>query len=694
MRSLFGKKLCSVGFLTDQRLLITLLLVMVTDPLTLSASPSSPVQDSPVLAPWTSVKYRERPLGEPAGQAGRVLTTDGAAYYGIDINSRVDIEIDSNALRARLLQALEEIELSDEAKVLQERLDTLSKALTELEAVIQLTNETVTAFEAAEGRGDYAAFQRLAMEMGSILSSLLEELFEARRARQLTPDASPSAVEALKQSMFNSVLGQPGYDWERLEELLQEEIRATDRILSELLPGVGTRIEIQAHLLNEEGGSAPIFLPGYNEVTTGPISIYRKVRFEMSPDEKKLFVEVQTFAMKVGSVKSLGQALLESVRRDFQPRTAELEAMFSDLRSTLLSSREKLEVLTEWADPAKRDEWFRLVGADLLDTAAVGRLRTEWEGLERILAEIRDDIRALEAYSDLRLTGQTPNQAMDSILAALRGLERGQELGGRILNPIIWQRRVEAVRSFADALKSPDLSREMNLLALEQSPVGDIEAALESLQSIVTSLGEFSGEGRRWLAGFLGSRPMLAAANLAPPEGQRQRLLEENLGTTFDLTTIRQGRAEGGQVRVQYRFFHGDEPLVGKGWSDRFLIRVFGWQDRILASFIFTNQNGRSDFKPTAAVSWIIKKRPWPSGNASGLAGLEGFEWFSGFGFSAMALDYDTDVSVEMGIAATLSLIDHRLLLGYGANLQVDENRGFWFFGLRLFSTSGFIPTR
>jgi hypothetical protein len=106
----------------------------------------------------------------------------------------------------------------------------------------------------------------------------------------------------------------------------------------------------------------------------------------------------------------------------------------------------------------------------------------------------------------------------------------------------------------------------------------------------------------------------------------------------------------------------------------------------VLAILVFTQQNAQSK---VGADRWILGNKAWPSVNGAGLGAVEGIRWFSGFGVSTMALDYQDEEPLELGIAGTISLINDRLLFGYGANLQANETRGFWFFAFRLFGTPG-----
>ena len=363
--------------------------------------------------------------------------------------------------------------------------------------------------------------------------------------------------------------------------------------------------------------------------------------------------------------------------------------------------RDSLEVLAKWADSERLEAWLtRDLKNQLQQTDAGKQFLATWQKVRKIPEEVKSDVELVRGYADFRFTftGMGSEQTMSSILGVLRSLPLPSGSTNdldvlRILYHQRWQQRFDDIAEFLNSLEA--LTEEAKgVIQSEGGPVSDFVAARDSIATLIEVLRSFGDEARQWLTQLVGTdRPMRAATQLAPPEGQKQRPVTGNLDTAFNLTTVRQSREKGDEVRVHYQFYKGNQQLEGKGWTDRFVIRIFGWQDKVLASVVFTQQNGQSDFEPTAAVSWILSNNRWPSSNDTGLNGLQGIRWFSGFGISTMALDYEEEETVELGIAATISLVNDRLLFGYGANLQGQQDKGFWFFAFQLFSTPGFVQS-
>lgn len=644
-------------------------------------------------APWEAVRYVEFPEAGRLAASGRKLSTRGGMQYGIDINSRVDIRIDAEALRTQLTRDV------PEATALTGRLQQLTTAAQHLGAAVQATTRAVEAFAEAERTGNYRAFKQQADAMASVLLPMLEALQQAAQARLEERlilegrDQGSAKVLAATQSkqLFNAVFIPTGYDWGLLEQLFKTEIEAAQSRLQAVYTSLGTDIEIQAHLIKASGQALPIFLPGYNEVETGVVRRVEKVTFEVPQEANALYQAYLDMARQVGSTKDLGVAVLSQARTEFEAVRTELQQIFAGLRTTLTTAGQRLEALSIWASEDTRRQWFASVAATMQRTALAPR----WQRIEPLFQDVKEDLEALKAYALLAVTlpTQSPEQAMSLILAVLQSLPVGDADGLRALNPVVWQRRVEELQQFVAEIDG--LPRELRqALTQGANPVQDIRNAMPAVQAVFDAVKTTSAQTRRWLASLRASAPSRTAANLPVPPGQKRLEVRGDVSTAFNLQTIKPERQKDDQIRVQYRFFRGDQELVGAGWSDHFVLRIFGWQDTVVASFAFTQQKDQSEFEPTAVFSWLLKYRPYPSASQTGLAGRGGLEWFSGFGISTMPLNFSDGQDFELGIAATLSVINNRILFGYGANLQADDERGFWFFALRLFSTSGFIPTR
>lgn len=642
-------------------------------------------------APWQAVRYIEFPEAGKLASSGRELTTGGGVHYGVDINSRVKIKINSNGLNEQLSQDIPEV------SALKDRIERLRDAASKLGEAIEVTKRAVKSFARAETTKDYRVFKDTAAEMSGILLSIfttLQEVAKDRIKEQLLeagtdPVQTESTADNRSQELFNPILEVPGYDWELLGQLFKSEIEETEARLQSVQSTLGTDIEIQAHLLKSGGQAFPIFLRGYNEVETGPARRVNKLTFEVPEEAQQLFNSYVEMSKEIGSVKNIGDAIIVQTKVELQGLRSELEQLFSGIHDALTSARTELEAMAQWSSEEKRQQWFQSVSHQIRGTS----FEESWDQLAQMLQAVNQDLESLKEYSLLAgtLQAQTPQQAMDLILAVLRSLPIGESDGLRALNPLIWQDRLSKLSRFVSDFDN--LSEEAQLaLTQGDSPIQDVKNAVEAVQTVFDTVKAASVQAREWMTRLRGVAPSLTASDLPVPAGQQRLLARGDVGTEFNLQTIKQEREAGDEISIQYRFFHGEEEIKGVSWSDHFRLRLFGWQDSFVAGLAVTQQKGQSDFKPTAVFSWLLKNKSYPSASQTGLEGQGGLEWFSGAGISTMPLDFSDQQDFELGVAGTVSLINNRLLFGYGANLQAEDNRGFWFFSLQLFSRSGFIP--
>lgn len=219
-------------------------------------------------------------------------------------------------------------------------------------------------------------------------------------------------------------------------------------------------------------------------------------------------------------------------------------------------------------------------------------------------------------------------------------------------------------------------------------------------------------------AGESASRPLCemldlaeAAVNLVIPPCLLPPVSVPLRSTSFNLTTIKADRKVNDVVRVQYRMLTEDtaadddkDPDMVVRWEDDFLIRSFGWHQTLSAGFAFLQQVDSSNWSPVPLASWTTRPFRWPNdftANTSyrhdpGRWGWTRAQWFSGMGFSLLLPDFVEEEEVEVGLGAHLSFLDNRVIVGYGLNLNAEndaasgQNREFWFLGIRLFKGKAF----
>ena len=118
-------------------------------------------------------------------------------------------------------------------------------------------------------------------------------------------------------------------------------------------------------------------------------------------------------------------------------------------------------------------------------------------------------------------------------------------------------------------------------------------------------------------------------------------------------------------------------------------MKSFGWNSEVLASLAFAQHEDEDTWKPGAAMNWIASREDWPDSSERGLRSSQRLKFFSGLGISALTLDSQDSQDVEFGLAATAAFVNNRVLVGYGVNLQAEEDEAFWFMSIRLFTFPG-----
>jgi hypothetical protein len=221
-------------------------------------------------------------------------------------------------------------------------------------------------------------------------------------------------------------------------------------------------------------------------------------------------------------------------------------------------------------------------------------------------------------------------------------------------------------------------------VALPSSPVTVLGGAPAVIRQAAARLEGASAAGLAWLAEVLQQTPQLPAGGLPVPIGQqRVPVGPGQLSATVDLRTIQAGRRPGDRLLVSLTFYRGGEPLAAPV-SDEMRIEAYGWTAAYVASLGWiTREGGSLTFQPTPALSWIARRRGWPGSGDTGLT--PSFLSAVGIGLTTVALDFDPDQMVELGLAGTVGLLGNRLLLGAGVNLQSAADRWFGFFSIRLF---------
>ncbi len=136
----------------------------------------------------------------------------------------------------------------------------------------------------------------------------------------------------------------------------------------------------------------------------------------------------------------------------------------------------------------------------------------------------------------------------------------------------------------------------------------------------------------------------------------------------------------------------GAEPDVSQTWTS--VIERFGLSNTVSAQLTFVKRSGRGnpgdravDFAPSPSAAWTLHYRMREEPDGDFLA--KAWNFFDlGIGISAAALSFE-DSNFEIGIGAQVTLFGDLLQAGYGYNLNVKRDHGYFFVGIGVLEALG-----
>ena len=660
----------------------------------------------------SAVKYREWPTGGGLRSQGRVLPSTGSSYYGIDINSRVGIEVDTEALVA-ILNGRYGAGSDPQVAETSQQLATLAGALAGVDSayrgVVATGQAHVRWIVAQEGTDRAAAglalteFMSAAGAMGQQMTTIFEALIVAIQTRLINDgvatDAARRKAEIACNPILSGDLADHGYDWDAMRNLFAQEIALADARMTQLAPDLGFFLDIRAHLQRAEAGgvASALPLPGYNDVVGDAASYYKKIRFKIPDDQKKLFKHYQEVAKNAADADNALEALMIQLELDYEVNREQIDVLLAELRAIAQELAVHANDLVAWAEPAKLDPWLAVKREALANHPDVAALLDE---LQPLIEVVRADVVALQAYARLgnELAGLPAKEVVarlrplaDELRAEIRAGQRPGEMPGvRALLPSTWRVRIEEIKEVQAELNTA-AAIAVEAFSDPAGPAGVLFAMQGTLETIPDRLESKAADALNGFLG-LGAYAQLPVDGTFPtPVGQRRLGIEitADLDTAFDLKTAPGGRHPGDQVVVSISVFRGEDDRI-LGWRDSFLVSVYGWQDATLAGLAFVQATSTTRWQPAATFSWYLDHRGWPGDGDDGLGGLTGLDWFGGLGLTVTQLNFTDTQDVEIGTAVSVAFLNRMVQAGYGWNLQ-DSGQPFYFFSAKLFSASGFI---
>jgi flagellar biosynthesis/type III secretory pathway chaperone len=616
--------------------------------------------DDSAASSLNAISYTEFQQRSDAPSHGRPLLP-GRGPRAIDADSSLKIDIDRQVLTDTLLPRTQEDR--DQLAKLRARIKALIPVTQDVKQLAVKNERAAHAFQAQDVSIEQYE-ERVRISSGALFNtfSRLGEAVELRRQ-----DEGASLVEAQKEATLlkESLLLAGGYDYEGIARQLDVELRSLNRAVETLLDADAGRlgVEVRAYLVKKDGLPVPLPLPNYNSEAIGPSLRFRRIQTALSQQEREAYQEYEKLAEEIKQAKHAGEAVRLTLERSMPKLSDEIQKIVQDLLTQLQQVNASLDsLLTALQTPPS---------ADFLEKLPL-EVRTPFKDLVENLLELKKELAALKQLQGEVVEGlpkMTPLQAHDAIAKLI-------ETGRGVLNPKKWTKRQELMNKFFLAVQDNQAKLDATLRAT--SPLKEALATRASLESLVNAVTAAALRVHELFKAF-GAAPVLA--QWPEPVNQQRRSGTAELDTSVDLTTIKGGREEDEVLIVSYRLYVDDKLTAER--EDRFVIRAFGWRGEAFAGLAFHakhQEDGLSTWKPSASIGWYVTYRRWPDATSNrGASSID----YVGVGVSVLSLDFDDEREIELGIAGGLSLFNNFAQVGYGANLSVDNDRGFFFFSIR-----------
>jgi len=634
-----------------------------------------------------AVRYVEWAERGPLAQSGRPLPALQATEYGVDINSRIQIAVDTACLIAYLDRQAAGPAPSARSRALRSRVDSLVAILGAVPTAIEQLQQTFDAY-ARGGAEAGPVFQERLQTSSTTIRRILRALQAAIQARLEAGDSTRADASRAAKADFDAVLSGGGalpYDWPVLRALINREIELTRADLDQFHRTAGYALELRAHLLSGKG-QYPVGLAGYNDETPCAETRVEPIELEISPEQAQLFQQAESLEHRIGAVRGVGNVVVGSVSADLDRIRPELDTLAGRAARAAAPVAAAGRSLVRWTRGDTLRLWTEGLSTALSRDPKGAAVKATLDSLADGLAQANADLDALRSFGSLKdqLAGVSAQTAMQAILARveqIRRLTNDDAAPIRALQPATWVARAALVKRLAVQLGQLPPQLRDRIRSDPRGPVRDLETLGRALQQAADSLAGVSQDALGLLGRVLGLPPALLAANLPEPAGVRRRAVGAGLGTEIELTRICAARRENDVVQVEYRFFAGEQPIGG--WTDRFRLRVFGLRSRVGAGLAFAIRQHTDTWRPGAAVSWIFTHRNWPRGPNRGLGDAAGLGQL-GLGLTAVNLHFESDEAIELGIGPSLTFLGDRIVVGGGWNLQAHGNHLYGLLSIRL----------
>lgn len=669
-------------------------------------------------------------LHETTYRDDRLPLRVGAHLSSVDYRSKLLVEFDEAKLKEVASNGAAGARLPPEGPSDDEITRAAAALLEQVKALLEAQDELtrkVLAFreQSVEGAIDAATVQSLEAEVAALAAKrepLLETAEKAMENRvralgwSLQQDDRGFFVDPRVQRMMgeledgllpdgklfdpDALVALLSDQYELLYSLVRDDLAAAERA------GV-VGLRVRAHLSPDRRGSEQqrLHVENYDNLSVGGGNVKRAVSFNLSPEEQLELKErlrvVSDYARFFNDLRNEDSDLRADIRGLREAFEGDLDA----LERSIGAVGDKLEGLLKTESPlAEFDRLLTKLREEEIAPDAVTKLEAAREKLARVLQTKQD----FESFAATVRLGRLESE--DALFGLLDGAS-------------------DLFTSFGGVMS--------DLPALVSELVAAVEAARDSLEATIAGLPEdselrgelqewirkhFSGTEAQWsqLAGgigesypavwghfttlhanLLGALSRSDAASKLPvsplDEDGIIRPLDDPLPAQIFLSQTPADRGDRLILIVELvQQAEGQELAIVASYMQEFDVVRRGLYNTVDAPLIFVDRVDEpsgaltdTSFEASPSASWTLHYKKLEQGRLRADGTIEDPDGWArswnfldpGLGVNVAALNFEDD-DVEVGVGFQLTFFSDLLMVGYGWNLGVDDERDYMFLGV------------
>jgi hypothetical protein len=547
---------------------------------------------------------------------------NAARSYEVDIDSALDVKWQTDLFLNYVATALQAVPKS--YIVQDEKIATLRTAVAALFDGLDAQVAAAAAAEDQPGREFFSAMLQAGTALRRFPAEFADRMVQHKSSQPDLVYELNSAATAAKDGKLGALAGAIADKAANIENSLSQIVAAAPNV----------QVYMSAVLRPKTGAPVQLHLDGYDTIVEGTPKPFPRNRLAL---DARALADLQAAQNLLGLATDLsGGALLRRLDGSFEVLHAKALQVLNKLDVRLLTLR--LQSLREQLEEAKIE--------------ALGDLLGQIRATEYLLKPISDSpiLRAKSEAQGLVGAAKLIDSIGSGFIKNLRAL------------PEQLQALTEAMRKIA--ADQPALIKQEFVDFLTAS-YREAATALRPLETFSLRVGQIAD------AVDIAQQVQIQLEKLVP------RTLEEakSFDTKLDLTRVAAERHPGDRVVVRVRVVQADEKGVELRELDSseqvFRVEAYGPYVETRGALLFADPQSpvqrTATFIPTVGLGYHWKY------------GMRGNGFWNrtlspGLGFSVSLLDFDDNNRFEFGAAASMTLFNDLLWLGYGRNFQAQAN--------------------